>query len=214
MPLIEKLDCLAIDVLWGIDHILLEQNIVNSILETYSEFCRSDEAQRLGISEMPITDEMRLRLRFECLCFCTFCASLQSPKYLIEMKWFSKQPNQRLIGLFDGALATALMKLCSNTGMKNLREITLMSIDPKPTFGFGDQLAPLNRLEEYRAAFVKARRSELDRFGKWIGKALDAPNYPIFEILGGTFGKPLLQLSDYAMTKVFKQGGQSHSFNK
>jgi hypothetical protein len=212
MPPIEKLDRLAVDVLLGIDNLLLDQNIVDSILETYREFCRSDEAQRLGISEMPITDEMRLRLRFECLCFSTFSATLQSPKYLTEKKWFVKRPNQRLIQLFDGAIATALIELCNNTGMSELHEITLVAIDPKPTFGLSDHLDPLNRLEEYRAAFVKNRGSELERFGKWVGKALDAPNYHLFEIIGGTFGKPLLQLSDYAMTNVLKQGGNSPLF--
>ena len=206
MPPVQQLDRLAIDVLLGIDHSLLDQNIVESILETYRQFCRSDEARRLDISEMPISDEMRLRLRFECLCFSTFFASLQSSKYLTEKKWFVKRPNERLCELFDGAIAAALIELCNNTGMSELREITLVAIDPKPTFGLGDHLDPLNRLEEYRAAFVKERGSELERFGKWLGKALDAPNYPLFEIIGGTFGKPLLQLSDYAMANVLIRG--------
>jgi hypothetical protein len=206
MPAVEKLDLFAIDILLGVDRFLLEQNIVESILDTYRQFCRTDEARRLDISELPITDEMRLRLRFECLCFSIFVASLQSSKYLTEKKWFVKRPNQRLIGLFDGAIATALIKLCNNTGMSELREITLVAIDPKPTFGLGDNLDPLNRLEEYRAAFIKERGSELERFGKWIGKALDALNYPLFEIIGGSFGKPLLQLVDYAMANVLARG--------
>ncbi|MBS3909064.1 MAG: hypothetical protein KGZ93_05490 [Actinobacteria bacterium] len=206
VPSVEKLDRLAIDVLSGIDNSLFEQNIVEFILDTYRQFCRSDEALRLDISEMPITDEIRLRPRFESLCFSTFLASLQSSKFLTDKKWFVKRPNQRLIGLFDGAIAAALIELCNNAGMSELREITLVAIDPKPTFGLGDHLDPLNRLEEYRAAFVKERGSELERFGKWIGKALDGPNYPLFEIIGGTFGEPLLQLSDYAMADVLKRG--------
>ena len=206
MPPLEKLDRLASDILLGIDNLLLDQNIVESILETYRKFCRSNEAQRLNISEMPIDDEMRLRLRFECMCFSTFFASLQSSKYLKEKKWFVKRPNERLIELFDGAIAAALIELCNNTGMSELREITLVAIDPKPTYGLGDHLDPLNRLEEYRATFVKERGSELERFGKWLGKALDAPNYSLFEIIGSTFGKPLLQLSDYAMANVLIRG--------
>jgi len=206
MPSLEKLDRLASDVLLGIDNLLLDQNIVESILETYRQFCRSNEAQRLNMSEMPIDDEMRLRLRFECLCFSIFLASLQSSKYLIEKKWFVKQPNQRLIELFDGALASALIELCDKSGMNELREMKLVAIDPKPTFGFGDYLDPLNRLEEYRTAFVKEHGSELKRFGKWIGKVLDAPNYPLFEIIGGNFAKPLLQLSDYVMSSVLING--------
>ncbi|MCG2815232.1 MAG: hypothetical protein L6425_04780 [Candidatus Aminicenantes bacterium] len=202
LPSIERLDRLSVNVLMEIDHFLLDQSIVESILETYTQYCRSDEARRLNISERIIIDETHLRLRFECLCYCTFCASLLSSKYLTEKKWFVKQPNQRLIELFDGALATALIELYSNTGMSKLHEIKLVSIDPKPTFGLGDHLDPLNRLEEYRAAFVNARGSELKRFGKWIGKTLDPPNYPLFEIIGSNFVTPLLQLSDYAMANV------------
>ncbi len=200
MPKVQKLDRIAVDVLLCIDHLLLDQKIVESIVDTYIKFCRSDGARRLDISEIPITDETRLRLRFECLCFSTFSASLQSSKYFKEKRVFVKRPNQRLIELFDGAIAAALIELCNNAGMSKLHEITLESIDPKPTFALGDHLDPLNRLEEYRAAFVKAHGSELERFGKWIGKALDAPNYPLFEIIGGTLGTSLLHLSDYAMT--------------
>ena len=150
MPPIEKLDRLASDVLLGIDNLLLDQNIVESILETYRKFCRSNEAQRLNISGMPIDDEMRLRLRFECMCFSTFFASLQSKKYFKEKKWFVKRPNERLIELFDGAIAAALIELCNNTGMSELREITLVAIDPKPTYGPGDHLDPLNRFKRGR----------------------------------------------------------------
>ena len=206
MPTVQKFDRLAVDVLLGIDQLLIDQNIVESIVKTYIKFCRSDESRRLDISEIPITEETHLRLRFECLCFSTFSASLQSSKYLKEKRWFVKLPNQRLIGLFDGAIAAALIEFCNNTGMSELHEIILVSIDQKPTLGLGDHLDPLNRLEEYRAAFVKARGSELERFGKWIGKALDAPNYPLFEIIGGNFGTPLLQLSDYAMANVLMRG--------
>jgi len=196
------LDRFAVDVLLGIDHLLFDQNIVESIVKTYIKFCRSDEAQRLDISEIPVTDETRLRLRFECLCFSIFSTGLQSSNYLKEKRYFVKRPNQRLIELFDNAITVALIELCNNTGMSELHEIKLLSIDPKPTFELGDHLDPLNRLQEYRAAFVKARGSELERFGKWIGKALDAPNYPLLEIIGGNFGTQLLQLSDYAMANA------------
>jgi len=202
MPTLQELDRIAVDVLLGIDHLLQDQNIVKSIIEIYIKFCRGDEARRLDISEIPITNETLLRLRFECLCLSIFYASLLSSKYLIEKRWFAKRPDQGLIKLFDGAIATALIELCNNTGISKLHEITLVSIDPKPTFGLGDYLDPLNRLEEYRSAFMKERGSELERFGKRIGKVLDAPNYPIFEVIGGPFVKPLLQLADYGMANA------------
>ena len=206
LPSIETIDRLAVNVLAGIDHCLLDQKIVEAILETYTQFCRGDEARRLNISKKPVTEEMRLRIRFECLCFSTFLASLQSSNYLTEKRWFVKRPSQKLIELFDGAIAAALIRLCNNTGMSELREIMLVAIDPKPKFGLGDNIDPLNRLEEYRAAFIKEGGSELEQFGKWIGKALDAANYPLFEIIGGTFGKPLVESANYAMANVLTGG--------
>jgi len=193
-PTTKELNRLADDVVFGIDHFLLDQKIVDTILDTYKNFCRSDNARRLAILEKPITDEMFLRLRFECLCFSIFFASLQSSKYL---------PNQESIELFGGAIAAALIVHSKNTGMSRLYEITLVAIEPELTFGFGEPVDPLDRLEEYRDSFVKARGSEVEHFGKWIGKSLDPPNYPLFDIIGGSFGEILLRLSDAVITHVF-----------
>jgi hypothetical protein len=90
--------------------------------------------------------------------------------------------------------------------MNELREILITAVAPKLTFGLGDPIDPLDRLDEYRASFAKKRGIELERFGKWIGKALDAPNYPLFEVIGSSFGITLLKLSDNAMSSVFMHG--------
>ncbi len=200
---VEMLGRFASNVLVDIDHSLLNQRVVESILETYSQFCRADESRRLNISEKSITDEMRLRLHFECVCLCVFFASAQAPKYITERKWFVKRPDRNLIELFHRELAMALRVFCTNTGMNALREITLVSIDPNPTFALGGRVDPLDRLKDYWTAYVKEAGSELKQFGKLTGKALDAPNYPVFEIIGWHLGTPLLQLSDHAMDSVF-----------
>lgn len=88
MPTEQILDRIALDVFLGIDHLLLDQKIVESMVEKYANFCRSDEARRLGILEIPITDETHLRLRFECLCFSTFNACLSSSIYHKKEMWF------------------------------------------------------------------------------------------------------------------------------
>lgn len=179
-----------------------ESSIVESIIETYREFCSSSNAQRLHIHEIPITDDTRLILHFEALCLTTFFAVLGTPKYFMEKKWFKKKANPKLVGLFHGALATALIDYCNDTGICNLREMTIISIDPNPEFGLGNNFDPINRLEEYRESSIKAQGSEIERFGKWIGKALDASHYPILEIIGANFGVPLLNLSHNAMQNV------------
>ncbi len=200
----KQIDSLAQDVLLQIDNLITEQGIIESILETYAKVCDSANARRLSIDKMPINSDMYLRLRFECLCFCVFLASLQTSKYFKDIKWFVKRASLSHIKLFDGAIASVLIKFCNDLGMSGLREIELATIDPKPTFGFGDNLDPLDRLEEYRATFVNKRGNELERFSKWIGKSLNAPNYPLFEMIGGSFGALLVQISKTAMGNEFK----------
>lgn len=58
MPSIEKLNLLAANVLILIDRLLLDQSIVESILEIYTRFCSSDEARRLNIPQVRVSDEM------------------------------------------------------------------------------------------------------------------------------------------------------------
>jgi|SRR3989344_1279640 len=192
-PTSKDLDRLAADVVLGIDQFLFDQKIIDTILDTYRKVCRSDSTRRLDVLEKTITDEMVLRLRFECLCFSVFLACLQSSKYL---------SNQESIELFGSAIAAALIVHSKNTGMSKLHEITLVAIEPEITFGFGEPVDPLDRLEEYRTSLVNAQGSEVEHFGKWVGKALDPPNYPLFEIIGWNFGETLLHLSGAVMTYV------------
>lgn len=190
----KEFDKLAGDIVFGIDHSIHDQKIIDTILDVYKNFCRSDSARKLTILEKPLTDEMFLRLRFECLCFSIFFACLLSSKYL---------SNQGSIELFGDAIAAALVVHSENTGMGKLGEITLVAIEPELTFGLGEPVNPLDRLKEYRASFVEAQGSEVEHFGKWIGKSLDPPNYPLFEIIGGNFGEILLRLSDNVIAHVF-----------
>ncbi|MDO9230207.1 MAG: hypothetical protein Q7U03_11645 [Syntrophales bacterium] len=210
MPSIEKLNLLAANVLILIDRLLLDQSIVESILEIYTGFCSSDEARRLNIPQVHVSDEMRVRLRFECTGFCTFLVTLRSSKYFTEKGWLLRHQNQKLNQMFHGALATAFIEHCNNSGMNALREIQLVAVHPKPEFGFGDCLDPLDCLEEYRSAFMKENGGDLVRFGKRIGMALDAAHYPLLEIIGGNLGKQMLLVSDYALAKAFSPSeGQS-----
>ena len=207
IPSIDKFDFLAAQVLNQIEQSLLDQSIVESILEIYTEFCSSDEAQRLKIRQANVSDKTRLRLRFECLGFCVFLVTLQSSKYFTEKRWLLTRPNQKLNQMFHGALATAFMEHCNNSGMSTLREIQVVAISPKPEFGFGDSLDPVERLEDYGSAFLKENGRELVKFGKRIGMALDAAHYPILEIIGGNFGEQMLVMAKYALAKAFNSSG-------
>ena len=213
IPSIDKLDILAVDVLLSIDDFILDQKIVNSILESYKLVCRSRNIQGLKISEMPITDDMKLRMRYECLCFSIFLATLQSTKYLAEKKWFTKHPDKIIIEKFNRALEMILIVFCEKTLMIELRDIKFIATGPEPKFVLGAHLDPLDRLDEYGEAFIENHGRELGIFSNWVGKALDAPNYPLFETVGGMFGKQLIKMSNDAVTIVSKQGTNSHIFN-
>ena len=209
IPLKEKLEYLADNILLGIDHFLLDQKIIESILETYRKSCRS-----LNIKEKPITDEMRLRLRFEFLCFSTFYTSLQSSKYFTEKTWsfINSRPDQGIIQLFDGAIGASLIKLCNNTGLSELHEITFYTIADPKTLDLSDHVDPLDRLEEYRSAFIKERGSEIERFGKWIGKSLDAQHYPLLEAIGDIYGLELIKSN--MISKIYNNLTSSQEFAK
>lgn len=200
----EGLASRAHDVISCIDDQLRDQNFIErGILNVYREFCHSDGAQKLNITERPITHELRLRLWFECLCFATLGTTFHSRDYLTERKWFKKRPNEKLINIFNGAIGAALIEICNSEGIQNLRDIVPVAIEPDLVFGFGEHLNPLKRLDEYLVAFGQSRNSGIERFGKWIGITLDPPNYPILESIGSAFSVPLLHISKYAVIKAF-----------
>jgi hypothetical protein len=167
-------------------------SIINDLFQSYREICNLKEVIQLGITEKEISEDMRLRIKFEMLCFSSFCASLIISNYYKEESF----------DMFNGFLAKKIIDISRLEGMQNLKEIVLRSIEPDISFGFGQNLDPLRRLEEYRYYFVKNRGSELERFGRWIGKALDADHYPLFDLLGGEFGVRLLLLTNQVIKTV------------
>lgn len=176
---------------------LQQQDVVGSILATYIEFCKTDDARRLGIVQSALTDEVNLRLTFEGLCFSAFYCSLfahrTGKKQPITL---SQIPNQQVVKGFDGALATSLLDACQGAGYFALREISLVAFEPRLLFGFGEQLNPIRRLQEYLEAFVRQSGNETEWFGKLIGKSLDAPIYPLIEPIGLSHAPLLVSLAE------------------
>jgi len=198
---VETFRRLAFDLLSRIDFGVRE-DYIESILEAYTTVCQFDNL-REHMPQRPITDEMRLRLRFECLCLSAFFAMSQSSRRLTRKKWFATRPDKRLGGLFHGAIAITLVELCNNAGMTAFHETVLVSMHPVQ-FGLGDHLDALNRLKEYRFTFARDPRFALEQFGKYIGMALDAPHWPTLGIIGESFVMPLGKLSVFATKSVLE----------
>jgi len=183
----------------GIEH----YNTVQKLSQTYLSFCESSEAKRLGIKYKHVNNEAETRLLFEIICLATFYTSLIAPKYFPTREIFRKEPQYEPIRYFNNQVGKYLVEMCNREGMTDLKEITVISIEPEIDFGLGEALNPLNRLIEYAKCFAEQPGAEAERFGKYIGKSLDPYHYPILELLGGFEAKGLLTIADSAMKGVF-----------
>jgi len=154
--------------------------VVDSILDAYRLVCRGNGVAPGLLRERPRTKETVLRLRFECLCFAVFFTCLGSEGFL-------KDRPRLVLQHFDGALGTALLNHCRTTRMSELRESGFLAATRK-------KLDPIDLLEEYRVSWLREHGSEIERFGKRIGKALDPPHYPTLELIGGEAGLQLVRM--------------------
>lgn len=180
---------------------------IDSIMAKYKGFCESDEAKRLGVTAQPETYEMRLRLTFECLCFWSFCCCMMAGKFITERRWVRKRPDKKMVNFFNGAIAYNLTETCEYLGATELQEIDLVEIDAdfNLTFGFGDDLNPVNRLDEHLRAFTEEPGSEIENFANLIGKSLDAPHYLKFSPIGCLSGVIALKFAENVMASTFQQ---------
>lgn len=144
-----------------------------------------------------------MRLLFEVLCFTAFLSRAPAADFFTERRWLMKTPNVELLTLYYSELSGVLHAFCEREGMHRLREIVLTSIQPKIEFAFGDPLDAKRQYSEYEARQLRELGSELEFFGKNIGKALDPKHYPILEMIGGVCAKPLLELAAAATKQAF-----------
>jgi hypothetical protein len=186
-----------------IQKIVVQQSVVDVIVEAYDRFINGDEAQRLGIERAKNDQDTRLRLTFEVLCFAAFLSRAPAADFFTELRWFKKKPNVELLTLYYTELSRALHSFCEREGLHKLREIVVVSIKPEIKFGLGDLLDAKRRYSEYQAGQLRELGSELEFFGKNIGKALDPKHYPILELIGGVCGKPLLELAAMVTKQAF-----------
>jgi hypothetical protein len=182
----------------------LVETVVESIVDTYLLFTASATAERLEITARPIEQETRDRLTFECLCMCVFLACSISDLFFVARARVTGEDGKGMASVFRAALVHALQEHCRQVGLSTRNEIVLVAVDPEPRFGHGSTtLDPMNRLEEYRKAAISFQGSEVQRFGKWIGKALDTSHYPILELIGGCVVEDLLKSTNEIVTAAF-----------
>ena len=176
---------------------------VNIILVSYEAIC--EEVSK--IESKTETEEMRRRLAFECLCYSAYLCCFISKKFITVKRFWRNKPDRKLINQFNKAIAGELILTCERIGLTELREIVIVEMNKEtlePTFGEGDNLNPSNRLIEYLKAYESEPGSEIEQFGKYIGKALDAPHYPTLEFIGVNFSTVISGMVKEVMSLNFE----------
>ena len=198
------LDVKAKATVLSLDRNLENAGIVKQIRDQYTNFCDSSEARKLSIKPRKITVGAESRLLFEMLCFTSFLTYQIIPKYVSTRKIIRKKINRELVDYYIDQVARHLLTLCQDLGMTKLRDIVLISTSPEIKIRFGDPLNPGVRLTEYRECHAKERGKETERFGEYIGKALDPYHYQELSNLSRPRILTLSQLAEEVMTEVFK----------
>jgi len=205
MESIDEIEGRARKVISIIDRLV--PNAMEDILHAHREFCGSEAGQVLMAARELITDEVKLRLHFECLCFATFFAVLSSEKYVPRKMWFLKGVQYRASELFRGALAVSLVDHCRCVGMLGLPEITVAALEPEVRFARGAPVDPIDRLNEYWRCHEDAPGDELKIFGMRIGVILeDSRHYLVLSTAGRSFGIVFARIANVAMKTAFGQG--------
>jgi len=200
----KELDSKAHDIVIWIYRAIKDLNLLQDICNTYAKFCRSPEAKRVGIKYRKITKETKLRLLFEMLCFTTFFISIFIAQHVAGKKIFQREKNDEAERYFNLRVGDYLSELCESLEMTSLREITLISIKPDFKYGYGDEIDPIiDRIIEYMKMRLNKPGSEIEFFGKQIGKSLDPYNYPVLDLTGGELGLMLVDVAKSAYSGVF-----------
>ena len=200
----KELDSKAHDIVIWIYRAIKDLNLLQDICNTYAKFCRSPEAKRVGIKYRKIRKETKLRLQFEMLCLTTFLISTFIAQHVAEKKIFQREKNDEAERYFNLRVGDYLSELCESLEMTSLREITLISIKPDFKYGYGDEIDPIiDRIMEYMKMRLNKPGSEIEFFGKKIGKSLDPYNYPVLDFVGGELGLMLVDVAKSAHSGVF-----------
>jgi len=200
----QELDSKAHDIVVWIYRTINDQNLVQKTCNTYKKFCHSKEAKGVGITYREITEETRLRLLFEMLCFATSQISVFIAQIVARKKIFTKEKNAEAERYFNLQVGNNLSNICESLGMSSLREIVLISITPNFKFGYGDKIDPIiDRIMPYMKMRLNKPGSELEYFGQHIGKSFDPEHYPTLGLIGGELGFELAEVTKKAFEGVF-----------
>ncbi len=199
-----ELDVKAKATVLALDRNLEQYNIVQNMCDFYMKFCETPQAKKLSIRSRNITEGVKLRLLFEVLCYTTFLTHKIIPKYISTKKLLRRKTHFELTRYFNNQVAKHLLKFCQDQGMTKLQEVILISSPPEVKIKFGNPLHPIGRLRDYAKSHATKRGTELQRFGRNIGIALDPYHFKTLAALWKKQAANLAKLAEKAITEVFK----------
>jgi len=195
---------LEIKALEGFDLLyfgLVDAGTIENILSAYSRSCK-ESLSHLDITERNFDDgDMSITI-FEIFCFTTFLIT-QISKFYIEKYYQKIDSIENAVEVFNNNIIDTLNEFFIVNDIYPVTEKVVIAITPQIKFGDGANLSAKDRISEYCSLSSSGEGREAERFGKNLGKALDAKHYPIFEIIGGCFMLDLIEMVKTILSGLF-----------
>lgn len=109
--------------------------------------------------------------------------------------------------IFREAVASLTRDKIIQLKIDQLKEIVFTQLEPEIQFGYSDKNIDFwRRVNEYAAiqyGSSEKKGKDVEIFGKYIGKALDAKHCPALEIIGGSYAMDILEDITVEVEKAF-----------
>jgi len=181
----------ALNTLRVLNYLLNNLKLEKTIYFTYRQGC----SEALQEPRSFIKEDWR-RIKFEILCFAvSTCLLNVGPIYFADKK--------EEFSIYNAALQDHLYKYLRQKKITKTREFIIKEITPILKYGYGEYLNPYNRISEY--ARRESDESYIKLFTMKMATTIDPDNYPIGEIVTGSFLELILNVVKGALDSVFQE---------
>lgn len=195
----EKIDHFADQMMFGVFY-LIENKWIKSIYEGYKNIYKESLYKLIPyINELDTDRHKRLYLELigfalNVIYHCALSVFCIRKRHFILLK---KELDKEGIYYFSEKIISIIENKIRENRMDQVREIVVTNLKPKIKFGFNNAYINfIKREREYsdvKYGPPENRGKEIEIFGKHIGMALDAENYPMWAILGGQYALEIIE---------------------
>lgn len=176
--------------------------LADGICDSYTEICNT-VLKKFNVTPKKIGSDEKNRLFFELVCFPAFLImgtmaekQITKPRLLVM-----REPDVEGIRRYNDRLSEKLISHLKEAGATDVREITVLRMDPKMEFGQGELLDFDRRIADYLRLATTLEAAE--RFPMYIAFAVDPERYVELKVLGAQYLKPISLLADAIVKDVF-----------